>query len=527
MRNKTFLSMVSALTALCLLTACHTQGSTTPESEIKETTTSTKATIGSTSARSTATTVRTTAGSGGTEASAEGSGSLTAATKGPSASPSGSVGKSTSSTVRVATTSVRATTTTTTTTTKRPTTTTAPPVSGNAALKLLADQAYADILGNFWTGSAQSGHLRKTSHGYPIPSSTKMEMIWEHATMVFAMDTYYSLTKDPAARDRIVAEWQFIKANFTRAELITPGRAPNIAIDDSGWDAMALMVFYKYSGDRYALEAAGDLIRNAYDYWKDGEVGNGLWYPQNPPSQGNTDTSIRFKSIAMVGLMTASFDYAEATGAQDVFDDMMDAYGWIEEHLLRDGEKKYPDFTVNCHDHLYFCDYNEGRTGRGESTGPDGGRRTNDIREAGSVSALFGNMAMGALHARLYRRTGERRYLDRALETVRAIGDGVYNQQGVLLNDRDAWANGAFFKTWVEDVLVLPGVQQKDKDLVYNTARSIYNRARTEQGYYSGSWSGSSRWEEVGSVPEQIMTSGTSVNVIMAAALLESMEGAR
>ena len=61
----------------------------------------------------------------------------------------------------------------------------------------------------------------------------------------------------------------------------------------------------------------------------------------------------------------------------------------MEEHLLRG-------------DGLYWCDY--------ESAGPRGRDRPNDIHEAGSVVFLGGNMAMGVLHARLYRASGDDTY---------------------------------------------------------------------------------------------------------------------
>ena len=141
---------------------------------------------------------------------------------------------------------------------------------------------------------------------------------------------------------------------------------------------------------------------------------------------------------------------------------------------------------------------------------------------------LGGNMAMGAIHARLYKKTGDERYKQRALETVRAITNGPYNNKGVLLNDRDAWTTASFAKWWVKDVLTLEDVADADRELFFNTARSISKNARTPEGYYGGSWSGpatgsGSKWFRVGSVPEQIMTSANSSNVIMAAALLEKL----
>src|SRR5207247_8533009 len=59
------------------------------------------------------------------------------------------------------------------------------------------------------------------------------------------------------------------------------------------------------------------------------------------------------------------------------------------------------------------------------------------------------------------------------------------------------------------------------------TAARIYTKARTTNGYYGGSWAGpadgsASAWVGIGSTPQQIMTSASSVNMIVAAGFLES-----
>ena len=388
----------------------------------------------------------------------------------------------------------------------------------------LALQAQQDLLHNFWRGDDQTGHIMKEDHGYETEGG--QTMIWAHAMMLFGMETMLEATGDPAIRDRINAQWQFTRENFNEEQLSRAGTWPNIAVDDAGWDAMAYMLWYRITGDDYALRVAGRTIRNAYDYWKDGEVGNGLWYTR---ADSNEDNNATYKSLYSAALILAALEYCEATGDQELLDETLALYRWIEENLMRDGFKDYGDYTIDCADHLYFTDFNVNRPGRTERNGPDGGMRPMDIQEAGSVSFLGGNMAMGVIHARLYAMTGEESYLTRAIETVRAITDGPYNNGGVLLNDRDAWTTAAFAGLWAKEVLILPGVTDEDKELLYNTARSIAENARTPEGYYGGSWSGpaegdGSAWCCAGSMPEQLMTSANSANILFAAALLEKRE---
>jgi hypothetical protein len=166
-------------------------------------------------------------------------------------------------------------------------------------------------------------------------------------------------------------------------------------------------------------------------------------------------------------------------------------------------------------DGLYWVDYG--------TTGPIGQERPNDIREASSVVSLGLNMAMGVLHAELFKMTADELYRIRAIRTADALSNCLLSLGGVFLNDRDAWSQGTFAGDWVREVLSLPGISAKSWTLLRMTADSICANARTTNGYYGGSWSGPaegllSRWWSVGSKPEQIMTSASTVNMIVAAA---------
>lgn len=386
----------------------------------------------------------------------------------------------------------------------------------------IAIAAQNDMYKNFWTGSPTTGNIMKEDHGYL--TTGKQTMIWAHAMMLFGMEAMYDVTGDEEIKDRITAQWNFTKENFTEEQLVRPGQSPNIAVDDAGWDAMAYMLFYRITKDEYALKVTKELIDNSYEFWKDGEIGNGLWYLKN----NNTEESQKWKSIYSTGLMLAALEYYEVKKDEKLLSDTLALYQWIEENLLRNGKKVYGDITVDCSDNLYWADFNVDRETRTEKNGPDGGLRPNDINEAGSVSFLGGNMAMAVIHAKLFKITGDEKYKLRALETVKAINVGPYNKKGIYVNDRDAWTTAAFMKWWVQEVLTLPGITEEDKAILKNTAISIYNSSRTSEGFYDGSWSvlikGSiSKWTTAGSKPEQLMTSANSANVIFAAALMEKI----
>ena len=388
--------------------------------------------------------------------------------------------------------------------------------------------AQEDLYRNFWDG--EDNHLSTTWHGYV--GEDRQDMIWDHGIAIFDMYTLYLALEDGSAEKqelyhRFAGEWEHLKNSFTREQMTGNfGVQPNIAIDDTGWGAMVYLIMYQVLGEEECLTLARDCVRNAYDHFKDGEVGNGLWYT----AAGGSDPANRFKSMSYVGVLYAALEYTRLSGDDCLMADSLALYHWTEENMLRSGTKNYNNaladgrgITVTADDNLYWMDYNVGRTGRTIVNGPDGALVPDQVAEASSVSCLFANMAMGAIHADLYALTGEQVYLDNALRTVRALNDSdLYSQNGAYVNDRDAWANAMFAGPWVSQVLTLPGVTQADYDRIFITADHILVNARTEDGYYKGGWSGGTAWDAHAD-PRQIMTTATTVNMLTAAALLERL----
>lgn len=381
-------------------------------------------------------------------------------------------------------------------------------------LRKYAEKGMEDLMANFWEGTPQDGRFIKNTES----------MVWEYGMAMLALETMYNATGNELYKDYVAAEWAYMKTRFTDERISRPGTDPNVACDDAAWTAMTLMTIYRVTGDQHALKLAGDTVRRSYDYWKDGSVSNGLWYrlDKGKPMEN-------CKSVYAAGLMLSALEYHEATKGTDLVDpelyaDTLELYKWTEEHLRRDGTKTYGDMVVTAEDNLYFCDFIE----NGSLTrpyGPAGGSSSGGIGEAGSCSALFGNMGMSAINAQLYRMTEKKEYLDKALATANSMTTSVYNNVGVLLNDRDAWTNAAFVRYWVRDVLTLTGIDSKNIDLIKNTGLSIAAKCRTEEGYYRAEWSGGSKWSLTSATkPDQIMTTATSVHMIAAGALAEKLE---
>lgn len=381
-------------------------------------------------------------------------------------------------------------------------------------LKTYAVKAMQDIFDNFWEGKPEEGYF----------TNVTQSMVWEYGMAMLMLETMYEATGDELYKTYVASEWAFMQQQFTDEEIARPGVAPNIACDDAAWNAMTLMVIYRLTGDQHALKLAGDVVRNSYEYWKDGSVENGIWYRLDE----NGEPIENIKSVYAAGLMLTALEYHEATKGTELVDpqlytDTLALYNWTEEHLRRSGTKTYGDMTVTADDNLYFCDFvEEGHDSR--PYGPVGGNTEGGIGEAGSCSALFGNMGMAAINAKLYAMTEEKEYREKAVATANSLAGSVYNNAGVLLNDRDAWTNAAFVRYWVKDVLTLDGVEAENIDLIKNTALSVAVRCRTDEGFYRAEWSGGNQWTLTGeTTPDQLTTTATSAHMIAAGALAEKL----
>jgi len=361
----------------------------------------------------------------------------------------------------------------------------------------IAKQGRDDLLRHFWVGGETDGHLVDTWHGYPGALPDPRGALWERAALFVVLDQADRVLADPSLRRRLQADWRRTTSRFTPQQLEACGAdsGTNWAVDDAGWAALMYLCAHRVTGDRGALDRARGLIGHAFDRWMDDRFGGGLWYSDER----------RTKSLYQAAILCAALRASELSADRTLRDRALACYAWLEAHLLRS-------------DGLYWCEFGE--------KGPVGQDRPNDMREADSVVFLGGNMAMGVLHAQLFRLTADDTYRLRAIRTAEAVLAHLTTEKGVLLNDRDAWTNGLFAGDWVRDVLTLPGIGAKHAAVLRATADSIRRNARTPEGFYGGSWSGpaegpESVWFAKGSKPQQIMTSANSVNLLLAAAALE------
>ena len=365
-------------------------------------------------------------------------------------------------------------------------------------LKEYAQRAFEDLFACYFDQERKM--IIPTWTGIPVEEVEGADPrggLWERGMMLHALESYLLAGGPEEIRDLICAEGRRMKALYTPQELCAAGTFLHNACDDCGWHAWLYMLFFRYDPDEWYLQRAMEMMDASAVRWLDNEMGGGMWYE-------NTRT---WKSLYQVGIVLTCLEIYEHSGNGKYFALAMECYNWMHSWLGRS-------------DGLYWADR--------RMDGPVGQERPGDIREAGSVSFLGGNMAMAAIHARLYRITGFEVYHQRVLQVCRGLKD-VYVRDGCFINDRDAWTNTTFLSQWVREVTILEGFDPTLDDALIATAISVAENARTPDGHYSAVWRGPAedpnhRWVRIGSVARQIMTSSTGVNWIMCALWLSRKE---
>lgn len=396
-----------------------------------------------------------------------------------------------------------------------------------------ASDALEKMYARYWT-EEEGGHILPTHCGRIVE---KPIMIWEIAMLLIAMELYYEATHDQKTADRIASTWSYLKTCFTPEQMCGNfGHAPNLALDDAGWDIMTYFMAYRFTGDQKCLNLTRDAILGAYEHWKDGTLGNGCWY--NDWKQYND----RWKSTYIVSLLITALEHCRITEgtkafSQALLDQTLMLYDWVERDFRRDKHVRIPNglqngdaLEIDVEDHLYWVDYNKDRENCTERNGPSGGSDPHRIQELGSVSAIFVNMGMAAVNMMLYRRFGWKECKEKALRT-RASIERVYDNCGVYLNDRDPNTNATMLRYYILYLLGTEYGTAHERDLLFRTADHLYQTGENTGGLYYPWWGKVYKKDE--KIPfhqkgsannvDGLMINATGVTMICGAALLERL----
>ena len=356
----------------------------------------------------------------------------------------------------------------------------------------LAKLAVGDNINHFWYGDSETGHMHPTHDGYKYSNPEQIGPIWETAMAMYGIYDLWVITKDDYYKKYLLAEANYYKnlAKDDPTRLEDPVGWPGPATDDNAWACMMFLTFYEVTEDTWFTDRVANLLDNCVERWYDPELG-AMYYKDG----------VDYMSLYETGMTLSWLRLYEITENTKYYDLALRSYNGLHTALYSATEG------------LYFCEASK--------YWPLGDMKS--IGEGGSSSFIAGNMAMASIAAKLYKMTNDEKYLTR----IQKINAGIlkrYYKDGYLLADRDAWTNGTFAAYYAGNVLTLPGTEDMQKALLSN-ADSIMKNARTEDGYYDGSWqgpAGKTVWSTKGSLPQQITTSGSTTSMVTAAAILEA-----
>ena len=399
--------------------------------------------------------------------------------------------------------------------------------AADADFTAAAETAYQNLMKNFLIDGEDrlkpvvygmvSGDV--TNAGYTVKVLSAGDF-WESAVALMAMDTYakYHDKSSEAYQKtavRIANTVNFFVTTYGEAKLTTAGVAPvNHAMDDCGWNVMALLLGYRYnlelgrtSEAATCLNYAEKLFNNTFDHYYDDRLGGGMWY-----NNDHTEKSLYAATLAMAG-----YDLWKITAKEDIRERYLKIYEGVENNLRRA-------------DGLYYIHIN--------SEGVASKDNPYDISEGGSCTYIGGNMCMAVLNYRLGN-------VDQAKTTAEGIALFETTRSGALLNDRDAWNNTFFLGMFQRELMQTGVVDARYADILRTTAVNILANAVFDDGYYSAAWEGPkeplsngypkdypmearNRWGTqvnqggyfIGSTPNQIMTTATTIHVLFAAAAM-------
>jgi len=354
--------------------------------------------------------------------------------------------------------------------------------------RAMAERAVDDLVRNFWTGNPSTGHIIATWNGLPTTQFPRGS-VWEPGTMLTALEDLYQTNHDPILRQRVDAEWKYIRSHFKAKELGTVGDGSyQPALDDAVCSALFYLTVYRVNGDSRCLDFAKGVMDYIWNRWHDDKLGGGCWYRDQRDH----------KSLWNAAVILVALRLYELTGDRTEWDRATSLYAWAEDKML-------------CPNGLYVSVMGDGSRDR-----PKGA-----VRAGNSASHIGLNMAMGVVHARLYRDTGQRIYRERVVRTMKAVRTVESDGKGHLYNDGDVSTDGFFVGEWVAEVISLPDATPEDEDILRRTAQAITVHARTSDGHYGACWDGPLGPDCKAESEKMLTVTATTVNFVVSAAALD------
>ncbi|MGD0463831.1 MAG: tetratricopeptide repeat protein [Tepidisphaeraceae bacterium] len=414
------------------------------------------------------------------------------------------------------------------------------------------EQVIRDLHYHWWDPNYAIPRIRPTRGGNSTAKSFDVGTIDNAAAFpsFWQMEEYaniqywnWKITHSSVTKAEIWSEWGYISHTFSDRALSSADKSFCIinVSDDAAWALNYLVQVYEVTRDQRALVDAVALLPSILNRFADPNTSRvrygsllaspyGILYAtksDDPDHQGSSTT------YEIMIADSALYLYQQTHNA-DYLNYAIGTYDWT---------KKYMKHSTRGY---YYCELDIRPTVNGTKNPhylvPMGDYYGSPVRGLSS-SYSGGTMAMAVAAARLYKITGQEKYLAEARQITSDYvrRDAFLRPGNLFVNERDGWTDGFWAPAFADEVLTLPGVDSNGlwKTALCNTALSIISQ-RTPDGFYGADWSGpelntndrSMTWAEqatrcTGSgagmaLPAQIMTSSNSAAMVSAAELVDA-----
>lgn len=234
--------------------------------------------------------------------------------------------------------------------------------------------------------------------------------------------------------------------------------------DDNSIVGLDLVEAYRLTKDEHYLQRAGEIVKFLHS-GTDDKFGGGLWW--NEDQKDMTGVNDSNKPTCANGYATLFLlEYATVCPASE------------KTEVLKFAQSLYTWLTTNLQDPEDHCYWN-------------------DKQSDGSINKTKWTYNTGVMISsgiRLYRITGENRYIDQAI----ASADGAYNyfvrpigKLALSYPDHDPWFNVKLAKAFIELIPYHPNTKNYVETFI-NNLNYAYDHARTTAGFYFEDWTGAS-----------------------------------
>lgn len=407
------------------------------------------------------------------------------------------------------------------------------------------EQVFSDLQHHFWDPNYKIPRIRPTRGGNSaatpldvgtIDNNAPYPRFWQMAQYANIQYWNWKITHSAAMKAQIKSQWRYIRSVFSDKAITSPGSLGIISVsDDAAWELNYLIQVHEVTGDAHALALAQELLPSILNCFADPNTprvhyGSLMGSPYGilyATAKGDPGLQGRSSSYEIM-IADSALEMYQQTRNSDYLDYAIGTYNWTQKYL-KDPSRGY-----------YYCMLDLRPTINGSKNPhyltPVGETHSPPVR-GHSASYSGGTMAMAVAAARLYKITGDQKYLAEAQAiTSDYVRRDVFLRPGnLLVNERDAWTDGHWGPYFADEVLPLPGVDSTGlwKTAIRSTALSIIAQ-RTPDGFYGADWSGPEHglWiQQAGhgngsaggmAVPDQIMTSSDSAAMVTAAEVVEA-----